>query len=447
MKLFKRSLIYLQRNSKRLIQLFLIIFILGNMMCIVSSIQAASSTLSEVIKERVGATIIYRHKSINNPNEKIDSIEKLDHIQEYENVANQIIQNDYVKYADYSYMLSLDDQNGNVHSGYGINRSPMVDVLENKIEIIDGRELTQEEINNGEYVILVGENSLYNGQKIQVGDVIPMKIVCTSLICDDSIGHCDLVDNNGEGYTLKVAGIFRKIEKAFDISNDIDYRWYIPNNTLKKIFEKQKELTVLDGRFSTLRLGVSEVFVRLRISDDLDNYLNYIKPLLMNEYDENNQLIDTLYTSDDEYKTISLPIQILPILGNVLLIGSAIIFSVLLSLLLISIVKERIYEIGILLALGEKKYKVIIQLFIELMIIGMLSVSSSFVTGNVLSNITIDCLITNEMLEEIEVEEVELDKNEYVLLVYGFSCGIIMLSLIYPSIVINRQNPKEILLK
>ena len=446
MKLFKRSVLYIQRNYKTIIKLFLIIFILGNMMCIVSSIQTSSSALSKVIKERIGATVVYSHKTINNPDESIDSVEKLENIQEYVNVINQMIQHDSVKYANYSYILDLHDQYENVHIGVGVNQSPMVDVLENKIEIIEGRELTQEEINHGNYVILVSENSTVNGKKVQLGDEIPMKNICTSLDCD-TIGNCDLVDKYGNNYSLKVVGIFKKVEKAFDISNDFDYRFYIPNNTLKKIFDEQKELTVLDGRFSTLHLGVSEVFIRLKNSDDLNSYLKYIKPLLMNDYDDNEELLDTIVTSDDEYEVISLPIQILPILGNILLIGSAVVFSILLSLLLISVIKERIYEIGILLALGEKKFKVIMQLFIELMMISMLSISCSFISGNVLSNITGNYLVTDEMLEEIEVEEVDIDKKEYMVFVYGSSCAIIILSLIYPSIIINRQNPKEILLK
>lgn len=448
MKWIKRSFLYVRRNSKRMFQLFLILFILGNTMCIVSSISTSSKTLANLIKQKIGSIIIYKDSRYNN-SITIENESDLNYLMEYENILNQMILHDSVKYGNYSYMMELNDQSESVYYGYGISHSPMVDILENKIEIVEGREFTQEEITKGENVVLVSEGTIHNGKEIQLNDEVSMSLVNTIIKCNEESG-CELLKENIE-YSLKVIGIFRKVERVFDYQNkgfdDISKRWYLPNLAIRKLFSEQLEMVIGKELLNDLTLGIDEPFIRLKDSQDLKQYLKEIRPLLANELNDQGDAYDTLYTSDDEYQIISKPIQFIENIGRILLVGSGIVFSVLLCILLISVIKERIYEIGILLALGESKYKVIIQLFTELMIIGTLSISCSFVTGNILSNITYNYLVTDEMLEEVEIEEIDIDKQEYIVLVYEFSFVIIILSLIYPSIVINKQNPKEILLK
>ena len=57
---------------------------------------------------------------------------------------------------------------------------------------------------------------------------------------------------------------------------------------------------------------------------------------------------------------------------------------VVLSLILILWLRERIYEIGILLSIGISKIKIMIQFIIELIFISIPSVVSSLLLGNLL---------------------------------------------------------------
>ena len=449
MKWFRRSFIYVKRNINKTIHLFLIIFVLGNMMCLVSSLRTSSSYLSSIIKSKIGATLVYKDIRYNSIDNHINNDEDLQNIYRYEQILNQMIHHESVKYGNYSYMMYLDDEWGNLHYGYGLSSYPMVDVLENKLEIVEGREITQEEIEKGEYVVLVSENSLYNGKEIKLHDEIKMNIQNNMLSCNEEF-ECESNTVIADRYTLKVVGIFKKTDKVFDNLNkefdNISNRWYIPNKTLIHIFEIQNNLNDKESG-NPLKLAIDEPFIRLKNSEDLNLYIKDIQPLLLKEKDEEGNSYDTLYTSDDEFMILSKPIQILSNLGNALLFGSAVVFSIILSILFISIIKDRLYEIAIYLSIGEQKRNIILQIFLELMIISTMSVSFSFATGTLLGKQIIHELISQKTVFEYEMEPIESNQIEYFTIVYGCSCIIILLSLIYPFFVISKQNPKVILLK
>ncbi len=60
---------------------------------------------------------------------------------------------------------------------------------------------------------------------------------------------------------------------------------------------------------------------------------------------------------------------------------------IVLSLILILWLRERIYEIGILLSIGISKIKIITQFIFELLFISLPSIVSSLFLGNVILNI------------------------------------------------------------
>lgn len=446
MNLIKRSILYIIRNSKKLISLFMILLILGNVLCMVSSLNITSSYISDTIKSKIGAIVIYKDKRYNN----IQLSYEDDSILDYEKVLSALINHDSVKYGNYSYMTYLEDEYEYLRYGYGISSSPMVDVKENKIQIIEGREISQDEIENGDYVVLVSEGTMINNHKIQLNDEIPMSIQHYETECDIN-GNCNKQITFKEDYLLKVVGIFKKVDKVLETNNQefdiISNRFYIPNKTLLEIFDRKRELIDKHGVFDILHLAIDEPFIRLKNSDDLEIFKSDAYPLLLNESDEQDARYDYLYTSDDEYLSIAKPIQILRNFGNVLLIGSIALFSILIAVLLVSIIKERIYEIGILLSMGERKYKIVLQLFLELLVITSISITLSLLSGNILGDFITNKLITIDMLNDLEVGKIVIDYFELYKTIYISTLITILLSLIYPSYLVIKQNPKEILLK
>lgn len=446
MNLIKRSILYIIRGYKKLLSIFMILLTLGNVLCMISSLNIASSYVADTIKSKIGAMVIYKDKRYNDIQLNYEDNSILD----YEEVLSTLIYHKTVKYGNYSYMTYLEDEYEYLRYAYGISSSPMVDILENKIEIIEGREISQDEIQNGDYVVLVSEGTKINNYEIQLNDEIPMAILHQEMMCDLE-GNCNEQIIFKEDYSLKVIGVFNKVEKVFDTNNqefdNINNRFYMPNKTLLKIFNRKKELIEKHGVFDVLHLAIDEPFIRLKNSDDLEIFKSYAHPLLLNEHDEQDERYDYLYTSDDEYLSIAEPIQILKNFGNILLIGSIALFSILIAVLLVSIVKERVYEIGILLSMGERKYKIILQLFLELLIITSISITLSLLSGNILGDFITNKLITVDILNDLEIENIVIDYFELYKTIYISTLITIILSLIYPSYLVIKQNPKEILLK
>ena len=124
---------------------------------------------------------------------------------------------------------------------------------------------------------------------------------------------------------------------------------------------------------------------------------------------------------------------------------------VVLSLILILWLRERIYEIGILLSIGISKAKIISQFIIELVIISIPAFLSSLILGNVIlkqftgrlvesgsgGNLNIDIFKNQSLLDNI----VTFSQS------YGILISIIIISVALASSMILIKKPKDILSK
>lgn len=124
---------------------------------------------------------------------------------------------------------------------------------------------------------------------------------------------------------------------------------------------------------------------------------------------------------------------------------------VVLSLILILWLRERIYEIGILLSIGISKIKIMIQFIIELILISIPSVVSSLLLGNLLLRQIIYGFINSDN-SEIVSNSLFNENNmilslETLLQSYLILTIIIILSVIVASSMILIKKPKEILSK
>lgn len=122
-----------------------------------------------------------------------------------------------------------------------------------------------------------------------------------------------------------------------------------------------------------------------------------------------------------------------------------------LSLILILWLRERIYEIGILLSIGISKIKIVTQFILELLFISLPSFVFSLFIGNVILNIIVGGFINSDD-STIMVDSLLKNNNLISNLIsflqsYGILIGIIVLSVIIASLMILIKKPKEILSK
>ncbi len=122
-----------------------------------------------------------------------------------------------------------------------------------------------------------------------------------------------------------------------------------------------------------------------------------------------------------------------------------------LSLILILWLRERIYEIGILLSIGISKIKIVTQFILELLFISLPSFVFSLFIGNVILNIIVGGFMNSDD-STIMVDSLLKNNNLISNLIsflqsYGILIGIIVLSVIIASLMILIKKPKEILSK
>lgn len=97
-------------------------------------------------------------------------------------------------------------------------------------------------------------------------------------------------------------------------------------------------------------------------------------------------------------------------------------------------IKERLREIGILLMLGERKYKVIIQILFENLMMNVIGISLSLICGNFIWK------FLNQSI--FRVENVTI--ISFNVQIMRISIMIVLLSMIYPILKIMNLNVKKI---
>ena len=124
---------------------------------------------------------------------------------------------------------------------------------------------------------------------------------------------------------------------------------------------------------------------------------------------------------------------------------------VVLSLILILWLRERIYEIGVLLSIGISKIKIVTQFILELIFISLPSIISSLFLGNLLLSQIVDGFISSD--NSAAIINSLFNKNDWILCLenliqsYFILISIIILSVFVASTMILVKKPKEILSK
>ncbi|SKA03516.1 putative ABC transport system permease protein [Pilibacter termitis] len=188
-------------------------------------------------------------------------------------------------------------------------------------------------------------------------------------------------DSNAKVYEVKIVGIYETSQsvdgmaarmKSMNPANTI-YTYYTLANTLK----------------GDDTAGLDSAIYNLEDPSEMTNFV-----------EKANKLIDTskfsLTTNDQMYQQMLTPLNNVASFATniVLLVAGA--GVIILSLIVILSIRERKFEIGVLMSLGENKLKIIGQFFAELLIIMIVGVALSAVTGNFIGNSVGNQLLTQQ---------------------------------------------------
>ena len=321
-------------------------------------------------------------------------------------------------------------------------------------ERFEGRLFTEEEMEKGANSIIVIQNPLSGALQYKVGEILSITF--------------DYFENE----ELKIVREFEIVGVIYPYqdqsskmampSNTLSFKYpvdnaYIPYQTLCNLSQTMKNdamnwINTHDdyspgygykekhGNLEFLR-----AYFKLNSIDDMESFITDLENNLSNfDYFTLQSDMANYYEVEgatNKLKDLALVVVYMAIFASIIIF----------SLVIYLYCKDRQYEVGLLLALGEAKKNILKMLAIEVLILGLLGVTSSFIFSKSVNNVVVNKLIYNyEEFEGYDQEQLEqLVSNEsiykYMMIALGVESIVILIACIYPLNKTLNTNPKNIL--
>lgn len=436
MKLFKRGMITIQRQWMKSFLLFLIVFILGLMltgttmirnailqtehnlfssMPRVATINLDFDTLMEIQREanEIGDASILE-QSGTNP-ETIKEIGRLPYVETFNySFVHNLWNSELYKYGEFS----ESDDDPPFWNVFGLYNSNLLDLEEGVIEIVDGRPFLESDMQGTGAVALISKE-LAKINDLTIGSLITFESRLYDNIDDVSITNdWDNLDRiiALETFELEVIGIF---ELLTDLAEEDHF-----------------EETLIDGQsvtfptveFLRLQQHLNQIYVPINVIEASPSFdfhrasrleVNGVETLFI-LYDpldmpyfleEANLLLSGYWRMADlsgNFNRITYSMETMSGIADIILIGGLSATVVILGLAMTLFLYDRKHEIGIYLALGEKRKNIIIQILIEVLLITFLSLSLSIFIGDIVAS-----QVSQTMLEHDIVRQIESGENQF----------------------------------
>ncbi|WP_265456396.1 ABC transporter permease [Enterococcus sp. HY326] len=242
-------------------------------------------------------------------------------------------------------------------------------------EIIDGEGITAADADTNNVVI---ETTLAEANGLAVGDTFTLQ-------------------NSDEdtSYTVTVKGIYETSATASGISAQISML-----NPVNTIYSYYTFANALNGDADSAT--VDEAVYTLADPAGMDAFVS-----------EAEALIDTdsyaLTTNDQLYQQMLEPLNNVASFAKNIVILVAVAGIIILTLIVMLTIRERRYEIGVLLSMGESRFKMILQFFSEIFIAMVVALVIATFSGNIVGNVVGNQLLSQQ--SETTTEQVSNNQN------------------------------------
>ncbi len=462
--MFKRAWLNIIRKPSKTIILFIIMFVIANLVLASLAISNAVDESTDYAKETIGSDVYLnvdmektmesmggmrqpggsQNQGNNGGNISLDDIESLMVERPTIDVSMvlDLANSSYVR--DFSYQTSIIVSPGN-YTEY--ETSSMMNRLKGGVTAINSYAFI-EEVSNNTIEIIEGT---YFDEQTEDSLIISYEL---AILNDFYVGDTITFINNDEGeISYTIIGIFTSTTEGYE------------NNIYMNVTSSEKLMT--ETQYNNGDYSVSNVIYYLNNPDDTEKF----KEEASMKYDFETLSL-TLDIDNEAYEQMAGPIESVGSFSDTILITVIIAAILIISLIINNQIKDRKYEIGVLMSLGASKLNIIGQFLIELVIIATVGFIISIGTSTFIATTLSDSLLENQLqIEEEAVEnnfgrpqisnminilqgnsdvevideiDVSIEVKEYILL---FTIGymIVILSMIIPVINILKYEPKTIL--
>ena len=321
--------------------------------------------------------------------------------------------------------------------------------------LVEGEAITSEDEGTNNVLI---EQSLAEANDLSVGDTFKIK------------------DTDDKDVEVTIKGIYKTSDSGDSMS--AQFNFMNPSNTIFSSYTMVNTLAGSEGK------TIDSAVYNLEDPKDMDSFVK-----------QANKLIDTdtfsLETNDQMYQQMLQPLNNVSSFAKNIVILVAAAGVIILTLIIMLSIRERKYEIGVLLSLGESRMKVISQFFVEIFICMIFALGIAAASGNVVGNAVGNQLLSqqttsqntegqeanaagnnggpggqgqmpgggnggprgggqmggNPFTQTEEIQELNISvKPMEILSLGGIGLGISLFSIVLSSAGILRLNPKKILI-
>ena len=412
--MIKNAVAYVFRKRTRTALIFLILTLILTVIYAGFSIMKTSEKMAGVISNANDLGLKIRSlKSETFNAESFESVGKelgVEKIYQYEGVAE--LKNGKVVTGEQMVMREdLPGYLGNAVMLQAINNVEKDPLFRSEVfKLIEGKNIARGEAGK----VLVHE-ALAKKNQWKVGDKVSLKVL-------------------GEEKELElfIQGIFtgKKQEKYTGISSDFsENMMFADYTTMTQIFGKKKLVTIL-------KILVSDSEKLAALKAEMNK-----KSVQSEDYEiseEENQFSGMVESLDMVKQMIS--VMIMAVIGAGIIV---------LSLVLILWVRERMYEIGILLAIGRSKIKIVGQFILELVLVSLPAMILAAILGRIFVGWILGAVLQKEGLDNLDLSSFMISGGELDIFAmsYGLLILIMVLAVIAASWMILVKKPKEILAK
>ena len=247
-----------------------------------------------------------------------------------------------------------------------------------------------------------------------------------------NLGDKIKLEQNGKTVEFEVVGIFsgEKTNNFEGLSSDfIENTVYTDYNSSQKLLDYSS-----NNKVTSVEYGVNN-------PTELDDIIKNVGSLGINNI--------SVSKSNKNYELVTSSVESITKLTNMIRIGSVIVGVVILSLVLMFWIRERLYEIGVLLSLGISKINLILQFVVETLMVTIFGFLSALGLEFILlkylsSNIT---KVFSEDLPKIisdELTKISINGSNIIGVIIVM-ITIVIISVVVALLPILKTKPKKIL--
>ncbi|PEA89582.1 ABC transporter permease [Bacillus thuringiensis] len=473
MNFIKRAILSMRKRIGTSLILMAVFLIVTNLVLAGFAIQNASKKAADSARKKLGADVTLSldfdklgkqaRETGERPNppqlntKETDQIAKSKHVKDYNYITHNFGIADGFKLVGVSEGKGEGEGKGRVAMAGGSGSGSEIDM--NSSLMIEGvrKTLLQESFKNGKSKIVDGKPITEQMQDQNVALMEKRLAEQNNLKVGDKVKVQS--GDKKETLEIEIIGIYETNEQPMGqnpppMMNPAN-KLYMPYSTLKKL-EVDEGMSSIQVVYLLNDPQYIDAFKKEAKKSDID--FNYFK----------------LDAHDSLYKQMIGPIENIASTSQMIIYMVSIAGAIILGLIIMLSIKARRKEMGILLSIGEKKWKLMAQFVVEVVCIAILAFGLSLTTGAKVSQFVGDNLLSNEIATASEEKdnsqngsvmmvgaggtpqnqnEDPIDKidvsvtGEDVGKMGGIGLAIAILATILPALSILRLNPKQILLK